>query len=104
LVQSSEFEVEDELELNELRAPRAELDAVEVFTPSEELADGRIEPKGEERRSTEDVELKVADDEPYTFPGELELNEVNTLEPALVTRIEVAKVELAYGAPVELEI
>ena len=47
------------------------------------------------------VELTRADEDPNPILDEIELREVIAPETALVTRADVAKVELAYGAPVE---
>lgn len=86
----------------EVRAPRAELDIVEVLTAKEKLL-AKAELKSERSGSelAEAVRLTRADDEPYTMPEELELKDVPTPEAALVTRTEVANVDLMYGASVE---
>jgi hypothetical protein len=47
------------------------------------------------------VELTRADEDPKPILDEIELREVMAPETVLVARADGAKVELAYGAPVE---
>lgn len=81
----------------EVRAPKAELTELEV-SPADEVRPARIELKRSELVVV--VLLIKADDEPNVLPKE-ELVEVKIPDAALVTRTEVAKVELMYGALVE---
>lgn len=49
-------------------------------------------------RLVEMVELMRADEDPYPTLAGIELNEVTVLDTTLVARVDVVKVELAYGA------
>lgn len=82
----------------EVRAPKAELTELEV-SPADEVRPARIELKRSELVVVVVLLIK-ADNEPNVLPKE-ELVEVKIPDAALVTRTEVAKVELMYGALVE---
>ena len=93
----------DGMELKEVRAANTELElaiADELYdTPDKtELNNGRIP----ETEVAGVVEFMRAGEDPSPTIGEVKLNEVSTPEASPVDRTEVTKVELMYGAPIEV--